>query len=116
MQQLAGGPHGGFVEDAYANDHILGCVDALVVGEQFLYIISPYCERESLIQQVPIKPTETESIEAQGRFLYRQMLEALQELHDKHQICHRDVDPGVRVFLFLIIFSLFWCVVVCRVV
>ena len=53
MQQLAGGLTGGFVEDAYANDHVLGCVDALVtIDNKYVYIISPYCARDSLMQQI----------------------------------------------------------------
>ena len=102
MQQLAGSGNDncnnyGFISDAYANNHVLGCIDAIIAGEndKFLYIISPYCEKESLMQHVPLQPTESQSIESQGRHIYRQMLENIHYLHHNHGICHRDVDPGV---------------------
>ena len=63
------------------------------------------------MKQVPLQPNEQDgSIELQGRIIYRQMLEAIQNLHDNHQICHRDVDPGVNDTLYLFCLFLLWCV------
>ena len=104
MQQLAGSPTNPFVEDAYANDYVLGCIDALQ-DEKYLYIITPYCRGQSLLSHLP-KPSSRGSVEAKARKMFRQMLNAIQYLHDRG-ICHRDVDPSVGCCLFVLILSLF---------
>jgi serine/threonine protein kinase len=70
--------------------HVVGCTEALQ-DEQYLYIISPYCEGESLIEHSPLRPIPNE---AHARELFRQMLQDLEYLHEQHAICHRDIDPG----------------------
>jgi serine/threonine protein kinase len=97
MKQLAGVGGEGLVEDAYSNEHVLGCIDALY-DDKYLYIITPYCENDSLLHHIPLTPTENTSVEAQARDIYKQMLSNIEYLH-QHRICHRDVDPGVSLIV-----------------
>lgn len=74
------------------NVHVIGLVEALK-DDNFLYIITPWCDGGSLIEYIPLTPRQL-SIEAQARILFRQMLEALEYIHEVHGICHRDISPG----------------------
>mmetsp|Transcript_107402 Transcript_107402/g.160665 ORF Transcript_107402/g.160665 Transcript_107402/m.160665 type:complete len:426 (+) Transcript_107402:74-1351(+) len=85
-------PDYGLVQDAYENDRVLGCIDALC-DERYLYIITPFCEGGSLKQHIPVRPTANASAEARARNMYMQMLDNIEYLH-RRGICHRDVDPS----------------------
>ena len=67
------------------NHHVLGCIEALC-DENFLYIISPYCEQKTLAERLPLP-------EREAREVFAQMLEAVSYLHERN-ICHADIDPG----------------------
>lgn len=75
------------------NTHVLGLIEALY-DENYLYIITPWCLGGSLVEHIPLQPTAQMSTEAQARVLFDQMLEDLRYLHDKYEICHRDISPG----------------------
>lgn len=98
------GEEDGFVKDLYANDHVLGCIDAMK-DDRYLYIITPFCKHGSLYNFLPLRPSKNKSVESQAKRLYCQMLENIKYLHH-HGICHRDVDPGVSSMCC----RLCWCV------
>jgi serine/threonine protein kinase len=72
--------------------HVIKLVEALM-DDQFLYIITPWCDGGSLVDNIPLRRGGL-SIEAQARILYAQMLEDLEYIHEVHGICHRDISPG----------------------
>jgi serine/threonine protein kinase len=77
------------------NFHVLGCIEALQ-DERYLYIIAPYCARKSLLEYIPLQPfpNTATTMEAHARELFRQILQDVEYLHERHAICHRDIDPG----------------------
>jgi serine/threonine protein kinase len=70
------------------NHHVLGMIEALQ-DDHYLYIIMPYCQQESLVEQIPWRDGIREH---QARVLFRNILENMIYLH-KHGICHRDLSP-----------------------
>jgi serine/threonine protein kinase len=74
------------------NHHILGCIEALQ-DEQFLYIITPWCEGGSLLNHIPLAPGQL-LVDEQARILFEQILEDLDCMHRVHGICHRDLKPA----------------------
>lgn len=70
------------------NVHVLGCIEALQ-DEDFLYIIMPFCEQESLVEWIPWKQGFPEE---QARQVFQQVLENILYLR-QHGICHRDLSP-----------------------
>ena len=72
------------------NLHVLGCLEALVDSKNdFLYIIMPYCEQQSLAEWIPWNQGVSEH---QAKQLFSQILENIIYLHDRG-ICHRDLSP-----------------------
>ena len=70
------------------NIHVLGCIEALQ-DENFLYIVMPYCEQESLVELIPWKQGFREE---HARNVFLQVLENIFYLR-QHGICHRDLSP-----------------------
>ncbi|KAL3919668.1 MAG: hypothetical protein SGILL_003642 [Bacillariaceae sp.] len=70
------------------NRHVLGMTEALE-DEQYLYIIMPYCERESLVEWIPWKRGVQEHA---ARTIFRNVLENMIYLHQRG-VCHRDLSP-----------------------
>jgi len=70
------------------NIHVLGCIEALQ-DENFLYIIMPYCEQESLVEWIP---WDRGFPEEKARQIFQQILENLIYLR-QHGVCHRDLSP-----------------------
>lgn len=72
------------------NIHVLGCIEALVdYTNDFLYIIMPYCEKQSLAEWIPWDQGVSEN---QAKQVFSQLLENVVYLHDRG-ICHRDLSP-----------------------
>lgn len=73
--------------------HLITILDALVTSE-YLYIITPFYERGSLLCQCP-RASGVPDLrkEAKARFFFRQMLDNVEYLQ-RHDICHADVDPS----------------------
>jgi serine/threonine protein kinase len=74
------------------NHHVLGIIEALQ-DDQYLYIITPWCEGGSLLTYIPLIPG-TLTVDQQARILFEQILENLNYLNGVHGICHRDIKPG----------------------
>jgi serine/threonine protein kinase len=70
------------------NYHVLGTIEALQ-DDQFLYIIMPYCQQESLVERIP---WNIGIQEREARQLFRNILENIFYLHQRG-ICHRDLSP-----------------------
>jgi serine/threonine protein kinase len=70
------------------NIHVLGCIEALQ-DENYLYIIMPYCEQESLVEWIPWKQGFPEE---RARQVFQQVLENIIYLR-QHGVCHRDLSP-----------------------
>jgi serine/threonine protein kinase len=80
----------------YNEQVILPCIEALE-DDNFLYIISPFCEGGDLLRHTPLQPVGGLTTETQAKILYKKMLTAIQFIHDKthpYGICHRDIKPG----------------------
>jgi serine/threonine protein kinase len=72
------------------NLHVLGCLEALVDSKNdFLYIIMPFCEQQSLVEWIPWNKGVSEN---QAKQVFSQILENIIYLHDRG-ICHRDLSP-----------------------
>jgi len=85
------------------NIHVVGIVEALQ-DENYLYIITPWCEGGSLSDNIPLVPNEVYSKEAQARILFQQILEGLNYL-SMHGICHRGKkQDGIPVDLTTVFF------------
>jgi len=74
------------------NVHVVGIIEALQ-DENYLYIITPWCEGGCLSDHVPLVPNEQYSVEDQARVLFQQILENLHYVNKLHGICHRDIKP-----------------------
>jgi serine/threonine protein kinase len=70
------------------NYHVLGLIEALQ-DDRYLYIIMPYCERESLVEWIPWRRGVDENV---ARTVFMNILENLLYVHE-HGIAHRDVSP-----------------------
>lgn len=70
------------------NQHVLGMVEALE-DDHHLYIVMPYCQQESLVEQIPWRHGIHEH---HARTLFRNVLENMIYLHQRG-ICHRDLSP-----------------------
>jgi serine/threonine protein kinase len=70
------------------NHHVLGMVEALE-DDHHLYIIMPYCERESLVEWIPWRRGIHED---ESRVIFRNILENMIYLHQRG-VCHRDLSP-----------------------
>jgi serine/threonine protein kinase len=75
------------------NVHVVGIIEALQ-DENYLYIITPWCEGGSLSDNIPLIPNEQYTIEDQARILFQQILENLHYVNRVQGICHRDVKPA----------------------
>mmetsp|Transcript_110523 Transcript_110523/g.226099 ORF Transcript_110523/g.226099 Transcript_110523/m.226099 type:complete len:393 (-) Transcript_110523:49-1227(-) len=73
--------------------HICSIIEALQ-DENYLYIITPWCDGGSLSDNIPLAPNDQYSIEEQARIIFQQILEGLDYLHREHRICHRDIKPS----------------------
>jgi serine/threonine protein kinase len=73
--------------------HVLGLIEALQ-NQQYIYIISRFCEAGSLADHTPLYLETNLHAEGEARYIFRQMLEAANYVHNIHGICHRDIDPG----------------------
>jgi serine/threonine protein kinase len=72
------------------NLHVLGCLEALVdTKNDFLYIIMPYCEQQSLAEWIPWNQGVSEG---QAQAVFSQIISSIVYLHDRG-ICHRDLSP-----------------------
>jgi serine/threonine protein kinase len=74
------------------NQHVIGIIEALQ-DENYLYIITPWCEGGSLMSHIPLAPGQL-SVDQQARILFEQILEDLDYLNRIQGICHRDIKPG----------------------
>jgi serine/threonine protein kinase len=70
------------------NYHVLGLVEALQ-DERYVYIIMPYCERESLVEWIPWRAGVHDNV---ARAVFLNVLENLLYIHE-HGIAHRDLSP-----------------------
>ena len=72
------------------NIHVLGCIEALK-DDNYMYIVMPYCEEESLVEWIPWKQQKGFS-EHRARLLFLQILENILYLR-RFGIVHRDLSP-----------------------
>jgi serine/threonine protein kinase len=70
------------------NKHVLGCIEAFR-DQEYMYIVMPFCDEESLVEWIPWKQGLPEN---QAKQLFLQILENILYLRS-HGICHRDLSP-----------------------
>ncbi|KAL3906005.1 MAG: hypothetical protein SGILL_009451 [Bacillariaceae sp.] len=70
------------------NHHVLGIVEA-IEDEQYLYIVMPFCEKESLVEWIPWRNGVNEQTALQ---VFRNVLENMIYLHQRG-VAHRDLSP-----------------------
>lgn len=73
--------------------HVLGMIEALQ-DENYLYIITPWCQGGCLSSNIPLVPNDQYSVEGQARILFQQILENLHYVNNVHELCHRDIKPA----------------------
>ena len=75
------------------NHHVLKCIEALQDSNgEYMYIVMPYCEEESLVEWIPWKQPQGGLDEYRARVIFIQILENIEYLRS-HNICHRDLSP-----------------------
>jgi serine/threonine protein kinase len=91
--------------------HVLSIVEALQ-DRHYLYIVTPWCDGGGLSERIPLRlhprcsllsseqqettqqPQKRQSVEDKVRVYFQQMMEALEYIHGKHGVGHRDIKPG----------------------
>uniref|UniRef100_A0A7S2P5Y1 Protein kinase domain-containing protein n=1 Tax=Leptocylindrus danicus TaxID=163516 RepID=A0A7S2P5Y1_9STRA len=74
------------------NDHpnVLGC-RVVLQDKNYLYIVSPYCNRGDLFENVTHRAGDEGLYEPEARYWFRQILQGLHHLQSRG-ICHRDLS------------------------